>query len=42
MIRNPKTVTLGNPLLKGFKSRILELNDLSAIETDKMVMVGSF
>jgi len=41
MMGSLKTVTLGNPLLKGFKSRILELNDLSATEADEVVMVGS-
>jgi hypothetical protein len=34
MMGDPKTVTLGNPHLKGFKSKVLELNNLSAIETD--------
>lgn len=41
MMGDLKTVTLGNPLLKGFKSRVLELNNLSAIETDEVVVVAS-
>ena len=42
MMGNLKTVTLGNPLLKGFEGLVLELNNLSAIEADEVIMVGSF
>jgi len=42
MVGDLKTVTLGNPLLKGFKRRVLELNNLSAIETDEVIVVASF
>jgi len=41
MMGNLKTVTLGNPLLKGFKRRVLELNNLSAIKTDEVIVVAS-
>jgi hypothetical protein len=42
MMGNPKTVALGNPLLKGFKRRILEFDDRPAIEADEVIVVGSF
>ena len=34
-------VTLGNPILEGFERRVLELNDLSAIETNQVIVVAS-
>jgi hypothetical protein len=37
-----KTVTLGNAILKGFKCWVLEFNNLSAIETDQVIMVAPF
>jgi hypothetical protein len=42
MMGNLKTVTLGNPLLEGFKGLVLKLNNLSAIEADEVIVVGSF
>ena len=42
MMKDLKTVTLGNPVLKGFKSSVLELNNLSAIETDQVIVMASF
>lgn len=42
MVGDLKPVTLGNPLLKGFKRWVLELNNLPAIETDEVIVVGSF
>ena len=37
-----ETVTLGNPLLKGFERRVLEFNNLSAVEADQVIVVASF
>ena len=34
-------VTLGNPLLKGFEGGVLELNNLSAIKTDEVIVMAS-
>jgi hypothetical protein len=42
MIEDLKPVTLRNPTLKGFKSLVLEFNNLSAIETDQVIMMSSF
>jgi hypothetical protein len=42
MMGDLETVTLGNPLLEGFKGLVLKLNNLSAIEADEVIMVGSF
>jgi len=37
-----KTVTLGNPPLKGFKGEVFEFNNLSAIQADQVIVVASF
>ena len=42
MVGNLKTVTLGNPLLKGLQGLVLEFEDLSAIQADQVIMVASF
>jgi hypothetical protein len=42
MMEDLKLVTLGDPTLKGFKSLVLEFNNLSAIDTDQVIMVSSF
>jgi len=40
VVENLKTVTLGNALLKRFEGFILELDDLSAPETDQVIVVA--
>jgi DNA-binding IclR family transcriptional regulator len=42
MVRDLKVMTLGNPLLERLEGLVLEFNNLSAIETDQMVVVASF
>jgi hypothetical protein len=42
MVRDLKAMTLGNPLLEGLEGWVLEFDNLSAIETDQMVVVASF
>jgi hypothetical protein len=42
MIRDLKPVTLCNPVLKGLKRLVLEFNDLSAIETDQVIVMVPF
>jgi hypothetical protein len=42
MMKNLKMMTLGNTVLKGLKGLIFKFNNLSAIETDQVVMMASF
>jgi hypothetical protein len=42
MIRDLKPVALRNPVLEGFKRLVLEFNDLSAIETDQVIVMVAF
>ena len=42
MMRGLKSVTLGNSILEGLKSSILKFDNLSAIQTDQMIMMPSF
>jgi hypothetical protein len=42
MVRDLKSVTLGNSLLEGLEGLVLEFDNLSAIETDEVIVVASF
>jgi hypothetical protein len=42
MMGSLKSVTLGDSILEGLKSLILEFNNLPAVQADQMVMMPSF
>jgi hypothetical protein len=42
MMGDLKSVTLGNAILKGFKGRVLKLDDPTAIKTDQVVVMAPF
>ncbi len=42
MVGNLKTVTLGNPLLKGLQGLVLKFDDFSTIQADQVIMVAPF
>jgi hypothetical protein len=40
MMEDLKSVPLSNPILEGFKSLVLKFNNLSALETDQVIMMA--
>jgi hypothetical protein len=42
MMRDLKSVTLGNAILKGFKGRVLKLDNPTAIKADQVVVMAPF
>ena len=42
MMRDLKPVMLSNLILEGLKRLVLEFNDLSAIQTDQVIVMVSF
>jgi hypothetical protein len=42
MMSDLKPVALRNPILEGFKGLVLKFDDLSAIQTDQVIMMAPF